>query len=113
MPFVKNDPKINRSGRKKGAKGKRNVPKSAEICNEIQRYGLVALKTLIGQMEDNKEKPAIRQKNAMWLAEMYFTIEDMKAAAKEPKPVKDSGSKTEEEPLQVPKAAVVSLTAVN
>jgi len=116
MPFEIGDPNINRKGRKVGSKGKKTIPKPKEIEDEIQRHGIDALKIIVAQMEDKKEKPAIRQKNAMWLAEQFFTIEDMKKSVAEEKKAQKDKSKEQETPKEETpaksKAAVLSLTAV-
>lgn len=115
MPFVKGDPRINRTGRKKGARGKKNIPTDKEVQDEIQRYGIKAIKKLIEQIESEETSQAIVQKNSQWLAEMFFNIEDMKAAATQTR--KDAAQKAKEQPKtedkpEAPKPAILSLTAV-
>jgi len=116
MPFVKGDPRINRAGRKKGARGKKNIPSNKEVQDEIQRYGIKAIQNLITQIESENTSAAIIQKNSQWLAEMFFNIEDMKLATKQAN--KEASTRNhkplEEKPeKEKPKAAVLSLTAIN
>ena len=112
MPFEKGDTRINRAGRKKGAKGKKNIPSNKQVQDEIQKYGVKAIQKLIDQIESTETSQAIIQKNSVWLAEMFFNIEDMKAAVLQSRmeaKVKPKVTPTVEE---TPKTAVLSLTAV-
>lgn len=111
MPFEKGE-SGNPAGRPLGSKNKNTIPTPKEIDSEIQRYGLRAIKKLVKQMDDKKVSPTIQQKNAMWLAEQYYKIEDLKrtlaeAENSEEEPQEPSQT-TEERP-----SVVVSLKSIS
>ena len=107
MPFEEGK-SGNPKGRPPGAKNKNTIPKPDEINDEIQRYGLRAIKKLVKQMDDKTVSASIQQRNAQWLAEQYYKIEDMKQEIQKATPDK----KTDNNKENPPKAPIVSLKAI-
>ena len=114
MPFVKGDPRINRAGRKKGSRGKKNIPSLKEIQDEIQKNSIAGVRKLVAQMEDDNVSEEIKRKNAQWFVETSLSIEELKAIAKaEKRKLKSTNSDIAPEEQEQEDEVEVSLTAVS